>query len=239
MIFSEIKEAVIVGIFLAFMIGPVFFMLIQTSILKGFRAAFMFDLGVVFGDVLFLIIAYFGSRGILLKIKEFPYLFLFGGIIMMTYGVIMFLNHKQKRIVQDEKLVIKTKSNFVQLFFNGFFLNIINVGVLGFWIGMILIYGARFKMNEKKIFWFFITVLLTYLLIDVGKILLAKKLREKMTPSIIYKLKQVMGIILIVFGLVLSLESFIPKENIPLKRVMDPHSQLDTTTTTKLTTDEE
>ena len=227
MVISEIKEAIIVGIFLAFMIGPVFFMLIQTSITKGFRAAFMFDLGVVFGDILFLVIAYFGSRTILLKIKEFPYLFIFGGIIMITYGVIMFLNHKQKRIVQDEKLVIKTKSNFFQLFLNGFFLNIINVGVLGFWIGMILIYGARFEMNEKKIFWFFITALLTYLLVDVGKILLAKKLREKMTPSIIYKLKQIMGIILIIFGLFLSLESFIPKEKIPLNKVMDSHSRVD------------
>ncbi len=227
MVISEIKEAIIVGIFLAFMIGPVFFMLIQTSITKGFRAAFMFDLGVVFGDILFLVIAYFGSRTILLKIKEFPYLFIFGGIIMITYGVIMFLNHKQKRIVQDEKLVIKTKSNFFQLFLNGFFLNIINVGVLGFWIGMILIYGARFEMNEKKIFWFFITALLTYLFVDVGKILLAKKLREKMTPSIIYKLKQIMGIILIIFGLFLSLESFIPKEKIPLNKVMDSHSRVD------------
>ncbi len=227
MVISEIKEAIIVGIFLAFMIGPVFFMLIQTSITKGFRAAFMFDLGVVFGDILFLLIAYFGSRTILLKIKEFPYLFIFGGIIMIAYGVIMFLNHKQKRIVQDEKLVIKTKSNFFQLFLNGFFLNIINVGVLGFWVGMILIYGARFEMNEKKIFWFFITALLTYLVIDMGKILLAKKLREKMTPSIIYKLKQIMGIILIIFGLFLSLESFIPKEKIPLNKVMDPHSRVD------------
>jgi len=227
MIFSEIKEAVIVGIFLSFMIGPVFFMLIQTSILKGFRAAFVFDLGVVFGDILFLLLAYFGSRTILLKIKEYPYLFLFGGIIMIAYGLIMFLNHKQKRIVQDEKLVIKTKSNFFQLFLNGFFLNIINIGVLGFWVGMILIYGARFEMNEKKIFWFFITALLTYLIVDMGKILLAKKLREKMTPSIIYKLKQIMGIILIIFGLFLSLESFIPKEKIPLNKVMDPHSQVD------------
>ncbi len=239
MVFSEIKEAIVVGIFLAFMIGPVFFMLIQTSIIKGFRAAFMFDLGVVFGDTLFLLLAYFGSRTILLKIKEFPYLFLFGGLIMMTYGTIMFLNHKQKRIVQDEKLVIKTKSNFLQLFFNGFFLNIINVGVLGFWIGMIIIYGARFEMNERKIFWFFVTVLLTYLTIDIGKILLAKKLRDKMTPAIIYKLKQIMGVILIVFGLVLLLESFIPRKKIPLNKVMDPHSQLDKPTTTKKTTDEE
>ncbi len=41
----DLKEAIIIGIFLSFMIGPVFFMLIHTSIHKGFRAAFSFDLG--------------------------------------------------------------------------------------------------------------------------------------------------------------------------------------------------
>jgi threonine/homoserine/homoserine lactone efflux protein len=42
------------GIFLSFMIGPVFFILIETSITKGFRAALAFDLGVVLGDVFLL-----------------------------------------------------------------------------------------------------------------------------------------------------------------------------------------
>lgn len=210
MIFSEIKEAFLVGLFLAFMIGPVFFMLVQTSILKGFRAAFAFDVGVVVADSLFILVAYFGSRTFLLKVKEYPYLFLIGGVVLIAYGIITFLNLKQKRIVQDENLVIPTKTNYWQLFLNGFFLNFINVGVFGLWFGMIMIYGARFNMNEEKIFWFFFTALVSYLVIDVGKILLAKKLREKMTPALTYKMKRLMGIILMVFGLILSLKSFIP-----------------------------
>jgi len=211
MIFSEIKEAILIGLFLALMIGPVFFMLVQTSILKGFRAAFSFDLGVVLADSLFLLIAYFGSRSFLLKIKEYPYLFLIGGIVLIVYGIITFLNQKQKSIVLDEELVIQTKTKYWQLFLNGFFLNFINIGVFVFWFGLIMIYGARFSMNEEKIFWFFFTALISYLVIDVGKIILAKKLREKMTPALIYKMKRIMGIILIVFGFVLSLKSFIPE----------------------------
>ena len=46
------------GIFLSFMIGPVFFILIETSITKGFRAALAFDLGVVLADVVFILIAF-------------------------------------------------------------------------------------------------------------------------------------------------------------------------------------
>ena len=47
----DIKNAIFFGFFLSFMIGPVFFMLIQTSIVKGVRAAVTFNLGVILGDV--------------------------------------------------------------------------------------------------------------------------------------------------------------------------------------------
>ena len=42
----DIKNAVLLGFFLSFMIGPVFFMLIQTSIVKGVKAAIALNYGV-------------------------------------------------------------------------------------------------------------------------------------------------------------------------------------------------
>ena len=55
---NDILSGIPWGIFLSFMIGPVFFILIETSIIKGFRAAIVFDFGVVLADIIFLIIAY-------------------------------------------------------------------------------------------------------------------------------------------------------------------------------------
>ena len=217
MTFYDIKEAIIVGFILAFMIGPVFFMLIQTSILKGFRAAFSFDLGVVLGDILFLLIAYFGSRFVLMKIKDNPMLFIVGGAILVVYGFYSFFNQKQKAVIQDETLVVIPKTNYLNLFVKGFLLNFINIGVLGFWLGMIVVYGAKFQMNEPKIFWFFTTVLLSYLATDIGKILLAKKLRDKMKPTTVYRMKRTIGVILVVFGLALVSKGIFPQEKIPLK----------------------
>ena len=43
---SEYINAILLGFGLAFMVGPVFFTLIETSITKGVRAALTFDLGV-------------------------------------------------------------------------------------------------------------------------------------------------------------------------------------------------
>ena len=85
MAFNEIKDAVLIGFFLSFMIGPVFFMLIHTSIIKGARAAIAFNLGVVLGDIVFILIAYFGSKNLLEQIKDDPRLFYIGGLILLVY----------------------------------------------------------------------------------------------------------------------------------------------------------
>ena len=55
---NDILSGIPWGIFLSFMIGPVFFILLETSIIKGFRAALVFDIGVVLGDIVFIAIAY-------------------------------------------------------------------------------------------------------------------------------------------------------------------------------------
>ena len=47
-----------------------------------------------------------------------------------------------------------------------------------------------------------------------------------MTPSAVYKMKKIMGIILIVFGLALFLKGFIPEDKMPLKGVIKKHSVL-------------
>lgn len=221
MSFFELKEAVLVGFFLAFMIGPVFFMLIQTSIIKGARAAIAFDLGVVLGDVVFIIIAYYGSKSLLERIKDDPRMFYIGGLILLVYGIIVYLDKSQKRVVQDESIVLPEKTNYVTLLLKGFVLNFINVGVLAFWLGMIVVIGSNLDMNANKIFTYFSVILISYFITDIGKILLAKQLKRKLTPYVIYKIKRTMGILLMIFGVALILKGFIPKEQLNIDSVIE------------------
>ncbi|MBT8316360.1 MAG: LysE family transporter [Lutibacter sp.] len=225
MTFTEIKDAVLIGFFLAFMIGPVFFMLIQTSITKGARAAIAFDLGVVLGDIVFILIAYFGSKRLLEQIKDDPRLFYIGGLILLVYGIITYLDKSQKRIIDDETLIIPVKSNYVKLFLKGFLLNFINIGVLAFWLGMIVVVGSNLQMNPSKIFNYFTIILVSYLITDIVKILLAKQLKKKLTPKVAYKIKRIMGLLLMVFGIVLILKGFIPKEQLNFKNVIEQQTE--------------
>ncbi|MEP5940097.1 LysE family transporter, partial [Maribacter dokdonensis] len=85
---EDIQAAVPLGFFLSFMVGPVFFVLLQTSAVKGFRAAITFDLGVLFADVLFILVAYFSSFQLLENLSNQPGLYVFGGVILLVYGLV-------------------------------------------------------------------------------------------------------------------------------------------------------
>ena len=201
---------------MAFMIGPVFFMLIQTSILKGARAAIAFDLGVILGDISFILIAYYGSKSLLEKIKDDPRLFFIGGLVLIIYGLITYFDKQnRKEALKSAQMVeVPVQNNYIKLFLKGFFLNFINVGVLAGWLGIIVVVGPTLDMNPTHIFWYFVTVIIGYIITDLGKILLAKQLKNKLTPIVIYRLKRIMGIILIVCGVFLMLKGFIPNEKI-------------------------
>jgi len=210
---QDILNAIPLGIALAFMIGPVFFVLLETSVTKGFRAAVVFDLGVIIADIIFVFFAYYGSRTLLEKIKDDPRLFILGGGILFVYGLFTFYK-RRKPIITDEDLVIVERNNYLSLIVKGFFLNFINIGVLAFWLGMVVVISPNLEMDDKRIFNYFTAIILAYFLTDLLKILLAKQLKNKLTPNVIRKIKRGMGIALMVFGLVLAFQGFLPKETI-------------------------
>jgi threonine/homoserine/homoserine lactone efflux protein len=89
-VLEDIQAAIPLGFFLSFMIGPVFFVLLETSVVKGFRAAISFDLGVVLADIIFIFLAYFSSYQLLENLSNQPGLYIFGGTLLSLYGVIVF-----------------------------------------------------------------------------------------------------------------------------------------------------
>ncbi len=217
----QIKDALLIGFALAFMIGPVFFILLQTSITKGFRAALVFDIGVILGDIAFILLAYYGSRSLLERIKDDPRLFYIGGAILFVYGLITFLDKEDKEPLTEGNLESIPENNYTKLIIKGFFLNFINIGVLAFWLGMLVVIGPTLDMKPSSIAEYFGFILLGYFSTDVGKIFLAKQLKNKLTPAISYKIKRGMGILLMLIGIIMAAKGFIPKEKFDLKKVIE------------------
>ena len=210
----DVVNALISGFFLAFMVGPVFFVLLETSATKGIKQAVIFDLGVILADIIFIVISYYGSYALLNKIKDDPRLFFAGGLILFAYGLITFIKEKRRKIILDPKLVVVEKVNFFGMFLKGFLLNFINVGVLGFWLALVIVISSNVGMNGERVFLYFSTILITYFVTDLGKIVLAKQLKNKLTPQVITKIRKVMGIILMVIGIAIASKGFIPQTTI-------------------------
>jgi threonine/homoserine/homoserine lactone efflux protein len=64
-------------------------------------------LGVILGDIVFIGIAYLGSYRLIQSLKDKPALFIFGGILMLAYGVISFISLRKRRKSTQKKLIKK------------------------------------------------------------------------------------------------------------------------------------
>ncbi|WP_019670863.1 LysE family translocator [Eudoraea adriatica] len=212
---EDIQAAIPLGFLLAFMIGPVFFVLLETSATKGFRAGLFFDLGVILADIIFLTIAYFSSFQLLENLSNEPGLYVFGGVILLIYGLTTFFN---REFVKGRTDIKPRKGGYLSLFIKGFLLNFINIGVLVFWLGVIIIVGPSLDNNSNRIIVFFSTMLGAYLITDVFKILLAKQLRRKLTTERIRLVKKALGIVLVICGLVLIFKGFLPKDKLNIEK---------------------
>lgn len=219
---EDILLGIPLGILLCFMIGPVFFVLLETAAIKGFRAALVFDSGVVSADLVFIAIAYFSSYRLINNIKDEPALYIFGGLIMVTYGVISFVKQKKATKKLDVKEEVELiKKNYGSLYIKGFLLNFINVGVLGFWLLIFITFGPKLELKTSRLALFFASVIVTYLVVDIIKILLAKRLKSKMTPPNILKIKQITSILLIVFGITIMLQGWFPSDQKLVKQALE------------------
>lgn len=215
-----VRAAASLGFFLSFLIGPVFFMLIETSITKGVRAAITFNIGVIIADIIFISIAYISSYQLLENLSNLPGLYVFGGSILSVYGLIILVKKINQKELQNE-INITAKVNYLQLLVKGFLLNFINIGVLVFWLGIVVVIGPSLENELSRFVVFFSIAILAYFITDFVKIILAKQLKKKLTPSIIVKTKKTLGVMLVFFGLILIIKGFLPKDNFNTQNIIN------------------
>lgn len=226
--FEDILRAIPFGIVLAFTIGPVFFVLLETSATKGFKSALIFDCGVMLADIFFILVAFFSTNKLLEKIKDDPNFLIFGGVLLVTYGIISFIKtSKSFRSIVKEYHKVEIKKGYGKLFLKGFLLNFINIGVLLGWVAFIVLANSLTKSNDGVIV-FLSTILITYFLIDLVKIVIAKKLKSRLTPRLIFKTKKIIALVILGFGVLLLAQGFFPKEKELIKEKFEQINPINT-----------
>ncbi|WP_035335076.1 LysE family transporter [Dokdonia sp. PRO95] len=223
--FQDLHTAIPLGFFLAFLIGPVFFVLLETAATKGFRAALTFDIGVIIADIVFIVVAYLSSYQLLENLSNQPGLYVFGGAILIVYGLTIYLKKPTRDALDPNRAKVK-KGGYLQLFIKGFLLNFINIGVLVFWLGILIIVGPTVENDGERLLGFFIGMIGAYLITDIGKIVLAKQLKRYLTPRRIFKVKKSLGLILIFCGLVLVTKGFVPSDEFNIQQEMERFQEI-------------
>lgn len=209
---DDVLTAIPFGIILAFTIGPVFFVLLETSATKGFKSALIFDLGVIVADIIFIIVAFFSTNKLLDKIKDDPNFLIFGGVLLAVYGFISFIKtSKSFRDIVREYHRVEIKKGYGKLFLKGFLLNFINIGVLLGWVAFIVLANSL-TSSENGVVVFLGSILGTYFLIDLIKMVIAKQLKNRLTPRLIFKAKKIVALVILGFGILLLVQGFFPKE---------------------------
>ena len=196
-------EAVFGGIalggVLALMIGPVFFLLINTSIKKGFKPAVYMALGVMLSDAVFIAVAFLGSTYIRNFNLQSFWVGLCAGVILIVFGLINLLK-KNAAVDENPALPDDSKTYFIDTL-KGFTMNSINPFALIFWIGVAGTVSVNDAFSHTHLLVFFSSALVAVLVTDLLKAYLASRLKKILTPIILLWMNRVTGIALILYGI--------------------------------------
>lgn len=203
------------GLLLSIMVGPAFFILVETSITKGVKAALFLDLGVLISDLVYVTIAFLFFREVnaLMESDNRYILRIIGGAAFLCFGIFNLLKTRNKHFVHTKK-ISKAESlratNHVMMVLKGFMINALNPGVLFYWLSlMTLIPEApeHFEIDHVYTQMIYIGIILvTFFSVDILKISGAKKLKDFLTPSWIRVVNMVLGVILVLCGLLFLLQ---------------------------------
>jgi threonine/homoserine/homoserine lactone efflux protein len=163
---------------------------------RGFRAALWFDLGVLSCDSLIITTVYFFTAAINRILVHNFYFNIIGGIAFIGFG----LNYILAR--QKEEHHLNPQNNkAIKLFLNGFFINLLNPGVIIFWLGSVAVALTHFKLTGKQAFVYFATIMTVVAILDITKAYFAYRLSHILNAKVLRGIKITSGIIMIGFGI--------------------------------------
>jgi threonine/homoserine/homoserine lactone efflux protein len=204
---DTVIKGFLTGCVLSIMIGPVFFVLLETSIKRGIKAAVAFDLGVLLNDIVYILIAYifYNQVAELSQGENNSLVRIIGGGLFCFYGVYYFFKKVGDNDVDDIFNLNVRKRDYLLLFVKGFLLNLANPLVVFYWFSVMSL-GAGPSDDpdsQSKMFLFFGVILATFFSIDFLKILGAKKLQPLVTHRRLVMLNRTIGIIFVASGIFL------------------------------------
>ena len=188
------------GLLLSITVGPVLFSVLKQSLNNGHKGGLAFVFGVSASDIALVLFSnLFTQLFNSLKVYKTE-IGLAGCAFLVSVGV-FFLFFKKVKVNAEGQQVFKfRKRDYAKIFLSGFFMNTLNPAVLIFWITTST---AVINHEARERIIIFTTCLVWMLGTDILKVMLAGKIRNRLTPHNIHILNRINGVILILFGIAL------------------------------------
>jgi len=197
---DALVKGIILGLLLSIAVGPILFTIIKQSINKGVKGGLAFVAGFSLSDVALAVASNFFTELFTTLIERKELVGIVGSLFLISVGV-YFLFFKKVAVNEEGKQLMKfRKRDYLKLSIAGFFMNILNPLIIGFWLTTSTSFADH---TIRQRFFIFSVALVLVLFSDIMKVLLANKIRKRLTLKNILLLNRLNGIILIGFGVAL------------------------------------
>lgn len=201
MVISALLKGFALGLMLSISVGPVIFSIIKQSINHGHKGGFAFIGGVSASDITIVVISNLFTKLFDNLIEYKLPIGLGGSALLIALGIyITFLKKIKVKAAGLPDTEIETH-HYIKIFLSGYFINILNPGVIGFWLltsTSLVVHPQNYRIIV------YITCLIIVASFDIIKVMLAGRIRQKLTPHNIHLINRISGMILIAFGIALT-----------------------------------
>lgn len=198
---EAILKGLALGFLLAISMGPVIFSIIKQSISNGYKGGLSFAIGVAASDLTLVLVSNVFTELFNRLLRFEKIIGLSGSLLLMGIGIYFLFFKKTTLTDSADGFAVKRKvSDYARIFFAGYFVNLLNPGVIAFWFTWATAFITT-PVNERIAL--FGTCLSVVFIADLLKVFLADRLRKRLTLKTINIINKISGLTLLIFGIVI------------------------------------
>lgn len=198
---EALLKGITLGLLLTISVGPIMFSIIKQSLNHGHSGGIAFIIGVSASDITMVLVSNVFTQlfsAISTHKKEIG---IAGSIFLISMGIFFLFFKKIKVNKEGQQIFTKfRKRDYAKIALSGYAMNTLNPAVFLFWLTASTTF-INHTLEQKLVI--FVVCLGIVFSTDIAKVMLAGKIREKLTPHNIHIINRINGLILIGFGIAL------------------------------------
>jgi threonine/homoserine/homoserine lactone efflux protein len=204
---------IVLGFFLVISVGPVIFTIIKQSLNNGVRGGISFVAGVWLSDILLVVISNVFSQWVTDLLAYKKIIGYSGSFFLLGMGLFyVFFKKVHLRRDAEGNVLRFRKRDAARIFASGFLINTLNPVLVLTWFLYALAFSVKYDIQQRIII--FSACILINIGSDILKVVLAEKIRTRLTLHNISVINKIAGSLLIIFGGFLLYETIYHLDNL-------------------------